>query len=111
VSDLHFLVGGPRFRPCLEDVLTVIIDEFGVDQEPGALEALAAGRRTWRLGQLGAAVRDSPETAAQTLRNLGYTVTPPTTGAPPERTAKLTAYQGADCNAAGFLRVEPSLEG
>ena len=92
MSDLHFPVGGHRYRPCLEDVLEMLLDEFGVDQLDGARAALRAGRAAWRLGQLGAAVRDSPEAAAETLRVLGYAVTPPIDGPRPDRWDRLTAY-------------------
>lgn len=74
LSDLHFPLGGPRFRPCLEDILTMLIDEFGVDSEPGALTALGDGRERWRRNQLAAAVRDSPATALRVLRGMGYDV-------------------------------------
>ncbi|MBK8732124.1 MAG: hypothetical protein IPL93_04465 [Actinomycetales bacterium] len=77
VSDLHFPVGGRRFRPCLEDVLEMLILEFNVvpspDQET-ALEALRAGRAAWRAHQLGAAVADNPAVAVRVLTQLGYEV-------------------------------------
>lgn len=91
VSELHLTVGGPRFRPCLEDLLTMLIDELGVDAQPGAHSALDSGREQWRRLQLSAAVRDSPTTAARVLRELGYTVTSPSDGEPPERVDKLRA--------------------
>lgn len=92
LSDLHLPVGGPRFRPCLEDVLQMLIIELGVDAGPGALEALAAGRERWRRDQLRAAVRDSPETAASVLADqLGYRVTRPDDGPAPERPDRLRA--------------------
>lgn len=77
LADLHLPLGGPRFRPCLEDILQMLIDELGVDAPTGALDALARGRIDWRRKQLAAAVRDSPETAARVLRELNYAVTPP----------------------------------
>lgn len=49
LHDLHFPVGGPRFRPVLEDVLEMLIEEFGVKPQ-----------------------------AAEALRELDYTVDPPT---------------------------------
>lgn len=73
--DVHIPVGGARFRPCLEDVLEMLIVEFGVDHSGGSWrEALARGRRRWREHQLRAAVNDNPGVAAQQLRNLGFTV-------------------------------------
>jgi hypothetical protein len=47
ITTLHFPVGGTRFRPCLEDVLEMLIVELGVDPLPNratALAALAEGR-------------------------------------------------------------------
>ncbi len=74
IQDLHFPLGGHRFRPCLEDILETLIDEFGVDHELGAMEALADGREAWRRGQTKAVVRDDPESAIGVLRKLGYDV-------------------------------------
>ncbi len=91
LSDLHFPVGGPRYRPCLEDVLQMLIDEFGVDTERDAAARLAEGRERWRLDQLAASVRDSPETAARALGALGYSVAPPASGHPANRIDRLRA--------------------
>ena len=76
---LHFPVGGRRFRPCLEDVLEMLIDEFGVDNPSGAKDALADGRERWRTIQVAAAVNDCPASAAAELERMGYTVMPPAT--------------------------------
>ena len=77
MSELHFAVGGSRYRPCLEDLMEILVRELGVDCPPGGLSALAEGRETWRRQQLRAAVRDSPDDAATVLQNLGYGVTQP----------------------------------
>lgn len=77
VSALHFPLGGPRMRPALEDVLEMLIQEFGVDVADDWQEQLAQGREEWRRRQISAGVRDAPEDAARTLRELGYTVTAP----------------------------------
>lgn len=74
MQDLYLPVGGHRFRPCLEDVLEMLIDEFGVDHQPSALEALRVGRMSWRTKQLNAAVSDNPGEAAKALRGCGYEV-------------------------------------
>ncbi len=89
LGELHFPLGGSRYRPCLEDVLQMLIEELGVDREPGAVEALMQGRAHWRRLQLAAAVRDSPETAAEVLRDLHYGVAPPEAGAPRDRLDRL----------------------
>lgn len=78
LSELHFPLGGSRFRPCLEDLLEMLISEFGIDNNEGALEALRDSREQWRRRQLRVAVRDAPQDAAATLRALGYEVTAPT---------------------------------
>lgn len=74
LEDVHFAVGGHRFRPCLEDVLHMLIDEFGVDTHHGTIEALDEGRIAWRRKQVRSVVRDDPESAADALRSLGYDV-------------------------------------
>lgn len=77
MSDLHLPLGGHRFRPCLEDILQMLVSELGVDIQPGGLEVLQDGREKWRRSQTGAAVRDAPSVAIQTLQDLGYEVIPP----------------------------------
>ena len=77
LHQLHFPLGGSRLRPCLEDVLQMLVSELGVDTQDGWRETLEAGRERWRRRQIGAAVRDSPASAVEVLGQLGYTITPP----------------------------------
>lgn len=77
LQDLHFPLGGHRFRPALEDVLEMLMDEFGVDHGPDARGVLREARARWRIIQTRAAARDAPEAAAECLRDLGYQVAPP----------------------------------
>lgn len=77
VSTLHFPLGGHRFRPSFEDVLEMLVREFGLDTRPGWRAAVCAGRARWRAVQLRAAVRDDPAGAAEALGDLGYTVRVP----------------------------------
>lgn len=77
MSSLHIPVGGSRLRPCLEDLLEFLIVECGFDYVDGWREHVEAGRERWRRKQVAAIVRDVHTDAADTLRNLGYTVTPP----------------------------------
>lgn len=95
LSTLHFPVGGARFRPCLEDVLQMLIEEFGVKTYGGsvksAIEHLSVAREQWRRDQVKTCVRDSPEDAALVLRALGYSVEPPQAGPAPARTDRLQA--------------------
>jgi hypothetical protein len=74
MSDLHFPVGGSRFRPSLEDVLDMLVRELGVDHEPGWRDALATGRERWRRMQIRAVVRDAPGEAIAVLEKLGYEI-------------------------------------
>lgn len=82
MDSLHFPLGGTRFRPCLEDVLQMLIQEFGVDAQPDWEPRLRTGRVQWRRTQLAAAVRDCPEEAVRVLvEHLGYSVEVPAMGA------------------------------
>lgn len=91
ISALHFPLGGHRFRPGLEDVLEMMINEFGIDRAPVAITALRAGRRRFRAIQVSSAVADDPETAAEALRRIGYVVTAPPV-LPSAREDRLAAY-------------------
>ena len=61
---LHFPVGGKRFRPCLEDVIEFLIREGLAEGKPGHAPILEAGRERFRIKQLRAAMRRSPEVVA-----------------------------------------------
>lgn len=89
MSELHFPLGGARFRPPLEDVLHMLVEEFGVDAVDEWQQHLADGRETWRRTQTKACVRDAPDDAAAVLRDLGYTVEPPPGGSPPDSVDRL----------------------
>jgi hypothetical protein len=91
-SKLHFPVGGPRMRPCLEDFLGLLLHEFGVDRLPDATTVLCEGRERWRRRQIGTSVRDAPEEAARVLKELGYTVSEPPDGAAPVKVDKLRVW-------------------
>lgn len=80
LDSLHFPVGGPRFRPALEDVLEMLIEEFGVKpvgSVRAARRALADARENWRRKQVATVVRDAPSDAADALEELGYSVSAP----------------------------------
>lgn len=80
---LHLPLGGPRFRPSLEDVLQMVIYEFGIDARDGWKSHLRAARAHWRTIQLRAAIHDNPGAAAETLAKMGYQVSWIGDGAPP----------------------------
>lgn len=81
MAEVHIPMGGPRLRPALEDVLEMLIHDFGADCVPDALQVLAAHRHQWRLSQARSIVSSLPEEAADVLRDLGYSVIAPTTPA------------------------------
>jgi hypothetical protein len=91
-SKLHFPVGGPRMRPCLEDFLGMLLHEFGVDRLSDASTVLCEGRERWRRRQIGTSVRDAPEEAARVLEELGYTVSEPPGGPAPVKVDKLRVW-------------------
>lgn len=94
LSALHFPVGGSRFRPALEDVMEMLIEEFGVEPAgsvKSAREALADSREAWRRTQVATVVRDAPSEAVRALEDLGYRVDPPEEGLTPDKPAKLRA--------------------
>lgn len=90
LSDVHFPLGGPRMRPCIEDVLQMLHVEFAIDVEGEFQQVLDEGRARWRRRQLGAAVRDAPGEAVRVLTEMGYSVADPEDGPWPERRDKLT---------------------
>ena len=76
-DDLHFPVGGRRFRPCLEDLIEFCILERLVKPRPGWEKALNESRQRFRDNQLRAAVRRSPDIAAGVLKERGWQVIEP----------------------------------
>ncbi len=82
LAELHFPLGGHRFRPCLEDLLEMLVSELGVDSTKKGLRALQDGRERWRRHQVRAVVRDAPDEAVALLTELGYGVSPPLDAAP-----------------------------
>jgi hypothetical protein len=76
LSKLHLPLGRSRFRPCLEDFLEMLIRDCGIDSRRQWKSAVEAGRREWREKQVGSVVRDAPDKAAETLKAMGWRVTP-----------------------------------
>lgn len=77
LSMVHLPVGGERFRPCLEDVLEMLVRDCGVDAMAGWEAVLASGRERWRLRQLRSVVRDLQGEAAEVLAEEGWVTSPP----------------------------------
>jgi len=93
LSKLHLPVGGARMRPCLEDLLQLLIEEFRFDAMSDYQQAIEDGRVRWRRRQLAAMVRDDPEEAVRVLHDeLGYDVKPPVSGALPVRFDRLRRW-------------------
>ncbi|GMA23112.1 hypothetical protein GCM10025864_08710 [Luteimicrobium album] len=90
LAELHFPLGGHPFRPCLEDLLEMLVSEFGVDCSKEGREALRRGREKWRRQQTRSVVRDAPQDAVDILRELGYRIEPPAP-APASNIARLRA--------------------
>jgi hypothetical protein len=67
LSRLHLPVGGKRFRPCLEDVVEMLIAEELAPGRPGWEAAIDEHRSRFRRIQLMAAVRDDPDAAREEL--------------------------------------------
>ena len=70
LRDLHFPVGGRRFRPSLEDVIEMLVAEGFVKSRDGWEDVIDSSRRAFLAGQLRAAVRQDPETAREELEAL-----------------------------------------
>lgn len=75
VSKLHFPFGGVRFRPTIEDVLQMLIDEFHIDCKQGAKAVIEASRGRYFDRQLEAAVKESPAIAIKALSRMGFEIT------------------------------------
>ena len=67
VADIHFTMGRRWFRPCLEEILLLVIDELGVACTPQAREALNQGIEDWEQIQVRSVVRHHRATALQAL--------------------------------------------
>ena len=70
LRDLHFPVGGRRFRPSLEDVIEMLVIEGFVKSRDGWEDVIDSSRRAFLAGQLRAAVRQDPDTAREEFEAL-----------------------------------------
>jgi hypothetical protein len=66
---LHFPVGGKRFRPSLEDVIEFLIREGLTSGKDGYKAVLDREREKFRVNQLRAAMRRSPDVVAAFIRD------------------------------------------
>ncbi len=77
LRDLHFPVGGKRFRPTLEDLVEFMVTEEMVDPRPGWEHVVERHRARWNAIQVKAAVRRNQEDAAAALQEAGWCTTTP----------------------------------
>ncbi len=70
LHDLHFPVGGRRYRPALEDIIEFLIAERLVTPRPEWLRVLNDSREAFRKQQLRAAIRRDIGTARQAVRDF-----------------------------------------
>lgn len=70
LADLHFPVGGRRYRPALEDVIEFLIAEKLAEPRPGWRRALSSSREDFRRRQLRAAIRRDMDTATRAVRDF-----------------------------------------
>jgi hypothetical protein len=77
LPDLHFPVGGRRYRPSIEDVIEFLVVESLAPGRPGWEAAVAEHRRTWERIQLRSVVRRDQQTAAEELAARGWRLEPP----------------------------------
>lgn len=77
--DIHFPVGGRRFRPTLEDFLLFLDQEkiFTNWKDGNYREVIEESRSKWERIQARATARRFPQEAADTLEGLGYRVVSP----------------------------------
>lgn len=92
LSSLHLPTGGARFRPGLEDVIQFLITDCKFKSVDGWQGAVDEHRARWRGIQTRAASRAMPAEAAEALRGIGYTVTPPNGGDPAPGRKASTAW-------------------
>lgn len=74
---IHLPVGGHRFRPTLEDMLTMLIGDLYIESKQGWDAHVEEGRGLFREMQTAAAVRDHPGKAVEELSRMGYEITWP----------------------------------
>jgi hypothetical protein len=93
LSRLHFPFGGARFRPTIEDVIQMLIEEFEVDCLESAKPILEANRKKFFERQLSAAVVETPQIAIDALSDAGYEVVPKNvTSSPPTTKSRKTSW-------------------
>lgn len=75
--EIHFPVGGRRFRPTVEELLKFLDrEELFVDWLPGWDELIDRSLEDWEMNQARATVRQHTGAAIAQLQTMGYEITP-----------------------------------
>ncbi len=75
LHEIHFPVGGRRFRPTVEELLSFLDREnLFTDWLPGWRKVLAESLGDWNKRQTQATVRNNPEAAIEQLEKMGYEI-------------------------------------
>lgn len=75
MHEIHFPVGGRRFRPTVEEFLGFLNREkLFTNWRPGWNEVLSESFEAWNKRQTQATVRNHPEIAIEQLERMGYQV-------------------------------------
>ena len=75
LHEIHFPVGGRRFRPTVEELLGFLDrEQLFTDWHPGWRAVLDESLEAWNKRQAQATVRNNPEVAIEQLERMGYQV-------------------------------------
>ncbi|WP_049168202.1 hypothetical protein [Corynebacterium propinquum] len=77
-QDVHFPMGGDRYRICLEDVIELLVREFDAVPKSDWDSVVEKGRKKFELQQAETVIRHNFELAIDLLEKEGYSVIPPT---------------------------------
>lgn len=84
-QDVHFPMGGHRYRVCLEDVIELVIREFNAESNPEWETRVRDGRRKFRERQTDTIIRKNLGRSVEMLEELGFKIEPPQEFEFPER--------------------------
>lgn len=76
-QDVHFPMGGHRYRVCAEDMIELMIREFNVEPLEGWEQRVEKGRQDYRAKQEETVIRKNLPKAIKILKELGFNVDPP----------------------------------
>ena len=76
-QNLHFPMGGHRYRVCLEDIIELVIREFNAESLAGWEARVKEGRRDYRKRQAETIISENTRLASEILEEIGFRVSPP----------------------------------